>query len=251
GITVDTGLVALAGFAGEQITEGLDGLGPRLVEYRELGARFTKWRAVIVVGDHTPTDTGMQAHARGLALFAALSQQAGLVPIVELEVLMKGPHTISHCAEVATAGWQRVFAALAAHRVVLEHMLVKTGMMVSGTNCPEPAGVAVVAETTVRVLRRVVPAAVPGIVFLSGGQRSDAATARLEAICNVGRAPWRLSFSFGRALQASALAAWKGAHWNGLPGHVTAAQDALRRQAQCNGAAIQGRGVRAVESVAM
>jgi fructose-bisphosphate aldolase class I len=247
GIKVDTGLVALVGFPGEQMTEGLDGLGHRLVEYRELGARFTKWRAVVAVGDHTPTDTCMQTNARGLALFAALSQQAGLVPIVELEVLMKGHHTLSQCAEAATATWQRVFAALAAHRVVLEHMLVKTGMMVPGTDCPEPAGVAVVAETTVRVLRRVVPAAVPGIVFLSGGQRADAATARLEAICSVGQLPWRLSFSFGRALQDSAMAAWRGAGWHGLPGHVAAAQDALRRRAQCNGAAIQGRTAPAIE----
>jgi fructose-bisphosphate aldolase class I len=236
GIKVDKGTVPLAAFAGEKITEGLDGLRGRLIEYRELGARFTKWRAVITIGEQIPTRTCIHVNARALALFAAVSQEAGLAPIVEPEILMNGNHTIARCGEVASATLKSVFAALFEHRVVLEQMLLKTGMILSGAECPEQAGVAVVAETTLRCLRRAVPAAVPGIVFLSGGQTDLDATQRLNAICRAGGAPWKLSFSFGRALQAPALSIWKGSSTN-----IPAAQAALHHRAQCNSAAIQGK----------
>ncbi len=235
GIKVDKHTTPLAAFTDEEITEGLDGLRDRLIEYRELGARFTKWRAVIAIGEHLPTRTCIEVNARALALFAALSQEAGLAPIVEPEVLMDGSHTIARCEEVATTTLQRVFVALCEHRVTLEEMLLKTGMIVSGADCPQQADVAVVAETTVRCLRRAVPAAVPGIVFLSGGQRAVAATERLNAICRTGDAPWALSFSFGRALQTPALATWGGS-----PSNVPTAQAALLHRAQCNGAAVHG-----------
>ena len=235
GIKVDKGTVALANFPGEKITQGLDGLRERLIEYHKLGARFTKWRAVMTIGENIPTPTGIAANASALALFAALSQEAGLVPIVEPEVLMNGNHSISRCEEVTTATLQTVFAALFDHRVVLEQMLLKTGMVLSGEECSEQAGDEVVAETTLRCLRRAVPAAVPGIVFLSGGQSAHVATQRLNAICRVGGAPWKLSFSFGRALQSPAMKAWKGS-----PDNVVAAQAALQHRAECNGLAVRG-----------
>jgi fructose-bisphosphate aldolase, class I len=235
GIKVDEGTIALANFAGEKITQGLDGLRERLIEYRGLGARFTKWRAVIAIGEHIPSRTCLEANARALALFAGLSQEAGLVPIVEPEVLMDGSHTIARCEDVTTDTLRRVFDALADHRVVLEQMLLKTGMVLSGAECPEQADVAAVAETTLRCLRRAVPAAVPGIVFLSGGQTDEAATQRLNAICRAGNAPWKLSFSFGRALQAPALRIWKGS-----PDNVAASQAALYHRARCNGFAVRG-----------
>ena len=234
GIKVDKGTIALANFTGEKITQGLDGLRDRLTEYRELGARFTKWRAVITIGDHIPTRSCIAANAKALALFAALSQEAGLVPIVEPEVLMNGDHTIDRCEEVSNAALKNVFAALFDYRVSLEHMLLKTGMVLSGAECPQQADDPVVAEATLRCLRRTVPAAVPGIVFLSGGQNDELATRRLNAICSSGDVPWKLSFSFGRALQAAALKIWKGS-----PANVAAAQRALYHRAERNGLAVQ------------
>ena len=170
GIKVDKGTIDLAGFPGEKITEGLDGLHARLTEYRNLGARFTKWRAVITIGEGIPTAYCLEANAHALARYAAMSQEAGLVPIVEPEVLMDGTHTIAQCEEVTTATLQSVFAQLQAHRVLLEGMLLKPNMVLSGQDCPQQASVDEVAVATVRCFRRVIPAAVPGIVFLSGGQ---------------------------------------------------------------------------------
>jgi fructose-bisphosphate aldolase class I len=236
GIKVDKGTIALAKFADEKITQGLDGLRERLIEYRNLGARFTKWRAVIAIGENIPTRACIAANARTLALFAALSQEAGLVPIVEPEVLMDGNHTLARCEEVTTVTLQSVFAALFEHRVVLEQMLLKTGMTLAGAECPEQAEVVAVAETTLRCFRRAVPAAVAGILFLSGGQSDEVATQRLNAICRVGDVPWRLSFSFGRALQSPALKIWKGSQEN-----VAAAQAALHHRAQCNSLAVRGK----------
>jgi fructose-bisphosphate aldolase class I len=236
GIKVDKGAVALADFAGEKITQGLDGLRERLKEYRELGARFTKWRAVIAIGESIPTQACIEANARTLAMFAALSQEAGLVPIVEPEVLMDGDHSIARCEEVTTVTLNNVCDALVRHRVVLEQTLLKTGMVLSGNDCSEQADLAQVAEATIRCLRRSVPAAVPGIVFLSGGQSDEAATQRLNAICAVNDVPWKLSFSFGRALQAPALKIWQGS-----PDKVAAAQAALHHRARCNGLAIEGK----------
>lgn len=236
GIKVDKGTVSLANFPGEKITQGLDDLRERLAEYRELGARFTKWRAVIAIGEHLPTLACIEANANALALFAALSQEVGLVPIVEPEILMNGSHTIARCEEVTNAALESVFAALFEHRVVLELMLLKTGMILSGAECPQQAEVGEVTKATLRCFRRTVPAAVPGIVFLSGGQSDEAATQRLNAICRAGDVPWRLSFSFGRALQSPALKIWKGS-----PANVEAAQAALHHRAKCNGFALQGK----------
>jgi len=236
GIKVDKGAVALANFAHEKITQGLDGLRERLKEYRELGACFTKWRAVITIGEHIPTRTCIEANADALAMFAALSQEAGLVPIVEPEVLMDGDHSIDRCEEVTTVTLNSVFAALFEHRVVLEQTLLKTGMVLSGKDCSQQANVPEVAEATVRCLLRSVPAAVPGIVFLSGGQSDEAATQRLNATCSISDVPWKLSFSFGRALQAPALKIWKGSQDN-----VAAAQAALHHRAKCNGLAVEGK----------
>ena len=236
GIKVDRGTIALPGFASEKITQGLDGLRERLAEYRQLGARFTKWRAVIAIGERLPTAACIEANARALALFAALSQEVGLVPIVEPEVLMEGDHTIARCEEVTSATLKSVFAALFDHRVALETMLLKVGMVLPGNDCSRQADVRKVAEATLRCLGRAVPAAVPGIVFLSGGQSDVAATERLNAICRPGGAPWKLSFSFGRALQDAALKTWRGS-----PANVPAAQAALRHRAERNGLAVQGK----------
>lgn len=235
GVAVDNGTVPLPGFPGEEMTEGLDGLRTRLDEYRELGACFTKCRAVITIGNELPTRTSIDINARALALFAALSQESGLVPIVEPEILMRGSHTIARCEEVACTTLQSVFIALAEHRVVLEQMLLKTGMVLPGTQCLEPANAEIIAVATLRCLRRAVPAAVPGIVFLSGGQGAAEATERLNAVCRAGDTPWRLSFCFSRALHTPALMTWKG-----ISSNVPAAQSALYHRAQCNSAAIQG-----------
>jgi len=236
GIKVDAGAVSLPGFPDEKITQGLDGLRERLAGYRSQGARFTKWRAVIGIGRGLPTPACIRSNAELLALFAALSQEAGLVPIVEPEVLMDGNHPIGRCEEVTTGVLETVFSALAGHRVVLEHMVLKTGMVLSGEDCPEQAPLAAVAEATVRCLLRAVPAAVPGIVFLSGGQGDEEATARLNAIARIGPVPWRITFSYGRALQAPAMKAWRGA-----PAKVAAGQAALHRRARCNGLAARGK----------
>jgi fructose-bisphosphate aldolase class I len=235
GIKVDGGTMALPGFAGERVTQGLDGLRERLTAYRRLGARFTKWRAVIAIGEGLPTAACLEANARSLALFAALSQEAGLVPIVEPEVLMDGDHTLERCEEVTSLALRTVFAALFQHRVALEVILLKTGMVLPGRDCPRQADRGEVAWATLQCLRRAVPPAVPGIVFLSGGQPDVVATERLDAICRSGVVPWKLSFSFGRALQDAPLKTW-----NGSPAKVAAAQAALHHRARCNGLALLG-----------
>jgi len=235
GIKVDKGTVAYANFPGEKITEGMDGLRERLIEYRKLGARFTKWRAVIAIGKTIPSNSCIEENADTLGLFAAVSQEAGLVPIVEPEVLKDGNHSLARCEEVTCTTLGCVFGALLEHQVALEHMLLKTGMVLSGAKCLDQASVSAVAEATLRCLRRAVPVAVPGIVFLSGGQSDVAATERLKAICSVGASPWKLSFSFGRALQDAAMKTWLGA-----PANVAAAQTALQHRAACNSLAIQG-----------
>jgi len=236
GIKVDKGTIALANFPGEKITEGLDGLRERLDEYRKLGARFTKWRAVIAIGKSIPTHQCIEENADTLARFAALSQEAGLVPIVEPEVLMDGKHTLARCEEVTGTTLECVFGALFEHQVALEHLLLKTGMVVSGAKCLDQADVSAVAAATIRCLRRAVPAAVPGIVFLSGGQSDVSATERLNAICATGGVPWTLSFSFGRALQDAALKTWQG-----VPANLAAAQAALLHRAEYNSLALQGK----------
>jgi fructose-bisphosphate aldolase class I len=236
GIKVDSGPKPLAGCPGETVTEGLDGLRDRLQEYRALGARFAKWRAVIRVSDHLPSDAGLEANAHALGRYAALCQEQGLVPIVEPEVLMDGSHALSRAEAVTGATLDRVFRALGAQRVRLEGMLLKPNMVVPGQECPALASVAEVATATLRVLRRHVPAAVPGVVFLSGGQDERRATAHLNAMnAAPGARPWRLSFSFGRALQDTALKAW-----GGRAEGVQAGQRALYQRARCNGAATLG-----------
>ena len=245
GIKVDLGAKSLAGFPGEKITDGLDGLRERLSEYRALGARFAKWRAVISIGDGIPTPYCLKANAHALARYAALCQEAGLAPIVEPEVLMDGPHTIERCEEVTTSTLSLVFSELIEHRVALEGMLLKPNMVLSGKECPKQAGVAEVADATLRCLRRVVPSAVPGIVFLSGGQTPDQATLHLSAMNALGRQPWELSFSYGRALQDPVLKAWKG-----VPANVAAAQAAFYHRARCNGAARAGKYTKEMEETA-
>ena len=236
GIKVDAGAKPLAGAPGEKVTEGLDGLRDRLAEYVTLGARFTKWRAVLAIGEGLPSRFCIDANAEALARYAALSQEAGLVPIVEPEVLMDGDHTIERCFEVVEAALHSVFAALSRHRVVLEDMLLKPSMVLPGKECPKQADVQTVAAQTVRCLRRAVPAAVPGIVFLSGGQSDAVATAHLNSMNACVRPhPWQLSFSYGRALQAPPLKAWSGKAEN-----VKRAQDALHHRARLNGAARHG-----------
>jgi len=236
GIKVDKGAKPLAAAPGEQITEGLDGLRERLAEYVQLGAQFTKWRAVIAIGQGLPTDHCIDANAEALARYAALSQEAGLVPIVEPEVLMDGDHTIERCFAVTEATLHSVFSALARHRVVLEDMLLKPNMVLSGTTCPQQADVQTVATQTVRCFRHAVPAAVAGIVFLSGGQTNEKATAHLNAMNAMAEShPWQLSFSYGRALQGPPLEAWRGEAAN-----LRKAQQAFHRRAQLNGAARQG-----------
>jgi fructose-bisphosphate aldolase, class I len=243
GIKVDKGAKALAGFPGEKITEGLDGLRERLAEYAKLGAQFTKWRAVIAIGPNIPTRTCLEANAHPLARFAALSQEAGLVPIVEPEVLMDGDHTIERHFEVTETAVKSVFHELFQHRVRLEAMLLKPNMVLSGKDCPQQAGVEQAAAMTLKCMLHTVPAAVPGIVFLSGGQSDVRATEHLNALNKLGKAPWELSFSFGRALQAPALNAWKGSAVN-----AKAAQTALYQRARCNSAARVGKYAGVMES---
>ena len=235
GIKVDAGAKPLAGAPGETVTEGLDGLRERLAEYVELGAYFTKWRAVIKIGDGMPSRYCIAANAHALGRYAALSQEAGLVPIVEPEVLMDGGHDIARCREVTEAALDAVFHELFQQRVLLEGMLLKPNMVISGSDCAARAGVEEVAEATVRSLKRCVPSAVPGIVFLSGGQSEEEATAHLNAMNAGGAAPWQLSFSYGRALQQSALKAWGGKAEN-----LAAAQAAYLHRAKMNGAARSG-----------
>lgn len=235
GIKVDKGAKDLALFPGEKITEGLDGLRDRLEEYHELGARFTKWRAVIDIGDDIPTIFGITANTHALSRFAALSQEGGLVPIVEPEVLMDGGHSIDKCGEVTRQVLNSLFQQLDLHRVPLEGLLLKSNMVISGKKNSDRAGIQEVAERTLDVLKDTVPPEVPGIVFLSGGQNDEEATAHLNAMNKIGGFPWELSFSYGRALQAPSLAAWKGQSAN-----VDAGQKALYRRAKLNGAARSG-----------
>lgn len=235
GIKVDGGTRPLAGFPGEVVTEGLDGLRTRLEEYASLGARFAKWRAVIRITDLLPSPACLEANAHALARYAALAQEAGLTPIVEPEVLMDGDHGLERCAEVTEAALRIVYDQLSRHGVVLEGSLLKPSMVLPGTECPDPVSDDEIAERTITVLRRVVPAAVPGLVFLSGGQSDQQATSRLDAMNRRGPQPWQLSFSFGRALQGPVLRAWRGEIAN-----APAAQAALLHRARLNGAARSG-----------
>ncbi len=235
GIKVDKGAKPLANSDGETVTEGLDGLRERLIEYREAGARFAKWRAVIAIDDEAPSMYCLDTNAHALARYAALCQEQDIVPIVEPEVLMDGSHDIDLCEDVTSATLAAVFGQLDAQGVMLEGMLLKPNMVISGTTCPQQADVQAVAEATVRCLKRYVPAAVPGIVFLSGGQSDEVATAHLDAMNKLGPHPWALSFSYGRALQHAALRAWAGKADN-----VAAAQKAFLHRSKCNGAAAKG-----------
>jgi fructose-bisphosphate aldolase class I len=237
GIKVDTGAKDMAGHPGEKITEGLDGLRDRLAEYFQMGARFAKWRAVIAVGDGIPSRGCIEANAQTLARYAALCQEAGLVPVVEPEVLMDGGHTLERCYEVTEEVLQTVFSQLYIQRVMLEGMILKPNMVLPGLICPKQETVDEVADATVRCLLREVPAAVPGIAFLSGGQPGELASARLNAmnVRSKSRLPWALAFSFARAIQQPALEIWHGEEAN-----VPAAQQALYHRTKCNRAARRG-----------
>lgn len=236
GIKVDKGVVNIPlTSGGEKVTEGLDGLDKRLAEYFKLGARFAKWRAVITIGDGIPTHTCIYANAHALARYAAACQAASIVPMIEPEVLLDGGHTIERCEEVTEATLRATFAALAAYNVSFEHTILKASMVVSGKANSRQAGVDEVAERTLRVLKRTVPAALPGVVFLSGGQSDVSATAHLDAMNRLG-APWPLTFSYSRALQNTALKAWSGKSAN-----VGAAQAAFAHRARMNGLAAEGK----------
>ena len=236
GIKVDLGAKPLPFCPGETITEGLDGLRERLKEYYELGARFAKWRAVIDIGEGIPSWTGVKTNAHALARYAALCQEQDVVPIVEPEVLMDGAHDIDHCATVTEFVLKTVFQELYEQRIALEGMVLKPNMVIAGKKSPRQASVDEVAEKTLMVLKRCVPAAVPGIAFLSGGQSDEEATAHLDAMNRIGGVPWRLTFSYGRALQAAPQKAWSG-----RPENVEAAQRAFTHRARMNGLASQGR----------
>jgi fructose-bisphosphate aldolase class I len=236
GIKVDTGAKPLAGSPGETVTEGLDGLRDRLAEYRGMGARFAKWRAVIRIAEALPSPACVSVNAHALGRYAALCQEEGLVPIVEPEVLMDGSHTIERCEDVTGTVLHAVFQALFEQRVSLESMLLKPNMVIAGKASARQAAVTEVATATLRCLRRHVPAAVPGIVFLSGGQSDRLATAHLNAINRLpGPRPWKISFSYGRALQDPALEAWHGRDEN-----LKSGQEALSHRVRCNGAASLG-----------
>ena len=244
GIKVDRGAKDLAGHPGEKVTEGLDGLRDRLAESFQMGARFAKWRAVIAIGDGLPSWGCIEANAHALARYAALCQEAGLVPVVEPEVLMDGEHTLEQCCEVTDKVLRTVFSELFAQRVMLEGMILKPNMVVPGSDCSKQESIDEVADATVNCLLRAVPAAVPAIAFLSGGQLAELASARLNAM-NVrfkSRLPWALAFSFARAIQQPALELWKGQEAN-----VSAAQQALYHRARCNQAARRGEYSQAME----
>ena len=247
GIKVDTGEEDLAGYPGEMITEGLDGLRERLRDYFQMGARFAKWRAVISPGDGLPNRGCIEANAHGLARYAALCQEAGLVPIVEPEVLMAGEHTMERCREVTEQTLRSVFAQLSEQRVLLEGMILKPNMVLPGLRCPKQEAVDEVAAATVKCFLRVVPAAVPGIAFLSGGQSAELASARLNAMNIIAmsatkRLPWALAFSFARAIQQPALELWRGQE-----SRIVAAQAVLVHRAHCNRAALYGEYTAAME----
>ena len=244
GIKVDAGAVDMSGFPGEKITEGLDGLRERLAEYFQMGLRFAKWRTVITIGDGIPSPGCIEANALTLARYASLCQEAGIVPIVEPEVLMDGDHTMAQCAEVTDRVLHTVFEQIYNQRVVLEGMILKPNMVLPGLACPKQETADEVADATVNCLLRNVPASVPGIAFLSGGQSGELASARLYAM-NVrfkSRLPWAVTFSYSRAIQQPALELWKGQESN-----VVAAQKALVHRAQCNRAARQGKYSAAME----
>jgi fructose-bisphosphate aldolase class I len=245
GIKVDTGAKPLAGFKGETITEGLDGLRERLVEYHKLGARFAKWRAVIDIGEGIPTSFAIQANAHALARYAALCQENDIVPIVEPEVLMDGGHSIERCEDVTSTVLQTVFNQLSEHRVMLEGIVLKPNMIISGKKASNRAGPEQVAEATLRVLKRHVPPAVPGIAFLSGGQSSAEATLHLSLMNKSGPLPWSLTFSYGRALQDDALKAWGGQAANFIAG-----QKQMAKRAKLNSLATTGAYASAMESQA-
>lgn len=237
GIKVDTGAKDMATHPGEKITEGLDGLRERLTEYAAMGARFAKWRAVFAIGDGLPSQSCIEANAQDLARYAALCQEVGLVPVVEPEVLMEGTHTLEKCSAVTEEVLQEVFAQLYAQRVVLEGIVLKPNMVLPGKSCPQQASANEVADATVTCLLQAVPAAVPGIAFLSGGQSAELASLRLNAMNTrfKSRLPWALAFSFARAIQQPALEIWRGDSAN-----VEAAQKALLHRVHCNQAARRG-----------
>lgn len=237
GIKVDKGTVPLAGCPGELVTEGLDGLRARLEEYYKLGARFAKWRAVINIGEDIPSGTCIEANAHALARYAALCQEQGLVPMVEPEVLMDGSHDIETCYEVTEVTLRALFDALYQHNVMLEGTILKASMVVPGKDCPEQASVEEVAEATLMCLKSAVPAILPGIVFLSGGQSDEAATAHLDAMNRMGPNPWPLSFSYGRAMQQAALKLWS----QDMQGNFAAAQATVYERAKANGLAALGK----------
>ncbi|MHC2433261.1 class I fructose-bisphosphate aldolase [Bradyrhizobium sp. USDA 4451] len=235
GIKVDEGTQPLPNCPGELVTVGLDKLAERLKKYYERGARFAKWRAVIDIGPRIPTQTAVRVNAHALARYAALCQAAQIVPIVEPEVLMDGDHDIDRCYEVTQRVLNRTFQELRVQRVALEGMILKPNMAISGKKCPKQASVQEVAEKTIRLLKSCVPAAVPGIAFLSGGQSDEEATAHLDAMNKIGHLPWRLTFSYGRALQAAPQKAWSG-----KPDNVPAGQRAFSHRARMNGLASTG-----------
>lgn len=237
GIKVDTGAKDLASFPGEKVTEGLDGLRERLKEYASLGARFAKWRAVITIGEHMPTDTCIRANAHALARYAALCQEQELVPIVEPEVLMDGNHDIETCFSVTEATQRALFDALYEHHVLLQGAILKASMVLPGKTCPDQASVEDVAHATLTCLESAVPAILPGIVFLSGGQSDEAATAHLNAMNRVGGAPWPLSFSYGRGMQQAALKLWA----EDPAANYDRAQETVYKRARQNGLAAEGK----------
>jgi len=245
GIKVDTGAKEMAGHPGEKITEGLDGLRDRLKEYSQMGVRFAKWRAVIAIGDGLPSRSGLEANAHALARYTALCQEAGIVPVVEPEVLMDDDHTFDRCLKVTEEALRNVFVQLNCQRVLLEGLILKPNMVLPGLRCPQQVSVDEVADATVQCLLRTVPAAVPGIAFLSGGQSADLASARLNAMnarCK-SRPPWALAFSFARAIQQPAMEIWRGDEAN-----EAAAQAALLHRVRCNQAARQGKYVAKMET---
>ncbi|HET9048987.1 MAG TPA: class I fructose-bisphosphate aldolase [Chiayiivirga sp.] len=237
GIKVDKGPVPLAGFPGDSITEGLDGLRPRLQEYAKLGAKFAKWRAVIAISDDNPSGTCIEANSHALARYAALCQESGIVPMVEPEVLMDGEHDIEVCYEVTEAALRSLFAALYEHNVLIEGTILKPSMVISGKDCVEQADIEEVASETLRCLKATVPALLPGIVFLSGGQSDELATAHLNAMNKLAGRPWPLSFSYGRAMQQAALKLWA----KDMTGNLAKAQETVFARARDNGLAALGK----------
>lgn len=235
GIKVDMGLTTIPGTREEKATKGLDGLAERLEKYRQLGARFAKWRSVITIANHQPTPRCLNINAHSLARYAAICQEQGLVPIVEPEVLINGSHDLARCERVMEQTLHAVFTELEKHGVLLEGMILKPSMVTSGIDNPNQADIDTVAEATIRCFKRTVPAAMPGIAFLSGGQSSELATAHLNAMNRLGGVPWELSFSYGRALQEKTLTTWQGKTSN-----KELAQRTLLHRAKCNGAARTG-----------